>query len=75
MFITWLLPTAVCCCPAPCVCAPQALYGVDEVPNELRSISKAEAHYDSFNRHFPVARLTSKTQEVQQVGYRGAGFQ
>jgi len=55
--------------------APQAVYGVDAGPSDLRSISKAEAHFDSFNRHFPVARLTSKTPEVQQVGYRAAGLQ
>lgn len=45
----------------------QSLFGGDVDNPELRSLSKAETHYDSFNRHFPVARLTSKTAEVQQV--------
>jgi hypothetical protein len=49
------------------LCVLQALFGVDGGNPELRSLSKAETHYDSFNRHFPVARLTSKTAEVQQV--------
>lgn len=48
----------------------QALFGGEDGATnpELRSLSKAEGHYDSFNRHFPVARLTSKTAEVQQGG-------
>jgi hypothetical protein len=50
-----------------CLYVLQALFGVDGDNPELRSLSKAETHYDSFNRHFPVARLTSKTAEVQQV--------
>lgn len=44
------------------------LFGGDGDNPELRSLSKADQHYDSFNRHFPVARLTSKTAEVQQGG-------
>lgn len=49
------------------------MFGVDEAGADLRSVSKAEDHYDSFNRHFPVARLTSKTTEVQQVCVDGLG--
>jgi len=50
------------------------LFGVDKANAsnpELCSLSKGEGHYDSFNRHFPVARLNSKTAEVQQVRGRG----
>jgi hypothetical protein len=53
----------------------QVLFGVDEDNAELRSLSKADQHYDSFNRHFPVARLTSKTAEVQQGGQVANPFQ
>lgn len=50
------------------------MFGVDKANAsnpELCSLSKGEGHYDSFNRHFPVARLNSKTAEVQQVRGRG----
>jgi hypothetical protein len=43
------------------------MFGGEDALPELRSLSKGEAHYDSFGRHFPVARLTSKTSDVQQV--------
>jgi hypothetical protein len=43
----------------------QALFASD--PGQLRSLSKGESHFGSFNRHFPVARCSSKTQEVHQV--------
>ncbi|WIA31523.1 hypothetical protein OEZ86_002415 [Tetradesmus obliquus] len=42
----------------------QALFAAD--PGQLRSLSKGESHFGSFNRHFPVARCSSKNQEVHQ---------
>jgi hypothetical protein len=57
------------CCLVVLRCAtalvPQALFASD--PGQLRSLSKGESHFGSFNRHFPVARCSSKTQEVHQV--------
>jgi hypothetical protein len=61
---TACLPGLPSCLPA----APQALIASD--PGQLRSLSKGESHYGSFNRHFPVARCSSKTQEVHQVRRR-----
>jgi hypothetical protein len=66
-----LLCAALCyccaCCAPLCCCAAvvQALFAAD--PGQLRSLSKGESHFGSFNRHFPVARCSSKTQEVHQV--------
>ncbi|KAF8070864.1 hypothetical protein HT031_000945 [Scenedesmus sp. PABB004] len=42
----------------------QALFAAD--PNQLRSLSKGEAHLGSFGRHFPVARCSSQKQDVAQ---------
>jgi hypothetical protein len=44
----------------------QALFAAGD-SGQLRNISKAEAHLGSFNRHFPTARMSSKTQDVLQV--------
>ena len=57
--------------PPPPTRTPQAMFGGEDALPELRSLSKGEAHYDSFGRHFPVARLTSKTSDVQQVRKQG----
>lgn len=58
-----------CCLPVCCLAAAlrpsQALFAAD--PGQLRSLSKGESHFGSFNRHFPVARCSSKNQEVHQV--------
>lgn len=33
----------------------------------LRSLSKGHSHYGSFNRHFPLARTSSRVESVAQV--------
>ncbi|KAF6253598.1 hypothetical protein COO60DRAFT_1545992 [Scenedesmus sp. NREL 46B-D3] len=35
-------------------------------PGQLRSLSRGESHFGSFNRHFPVARCSSNSHEVHQ---------